>query len=254
MAIIYRHWFPCTVTPENPHGKGYTGQTHRSLKERDRRRFAPSAVKDSVSLKRAIAKYGKENMQTDIIENNISPIKEVVNEREIYWIAYFNDFHNGYNQTIGGDGAGAGKQNPCFGRTGEKHPCFGRTGEKHPMFGKKRPEHSERMSKRMSGEKHPRFGKGHLIAGEKNPMFGNGHLIAGEKNPFFGKGHLIAGEKNPNARPEYSQARCFFFLEIAPMNASIKEKRKQFREAFNHIPRGTLRCWFRKWQSELENS
>ena len=104
MATIYRHWFPCTVTPENPHGKGYNGQTYQTVEERDRQRFAPSHDNDSVSLKWAIAKYGQENMQTDIIEDNILPIPDLVDEREIYWIAYFDDFHNGYNQTIGGDG------------------------------------------------------------------------------------------------------------------------------------------------------
>ena len=104
MATIYRHWFPCTVTPEHPHGKGYSGRTYRTLEERDRERFAPSSVKDSVGLKRAIVKYGQENMQTDIIEDNILPIPDLVDEREIYWIAYFDDFHNGYNQTIGGEG------------------------------------------------------------------------------------------------------------------------------------------------------
>ena len=104
MATIYRHWFPCTITPENPHGKGYTGRTYKTVEERDKGRFQPSAVRDSVSLKDAIVKYGQENMQIDIIESDILPIKEVVNEREKYWIVYFDDFHNGYNQTRGGEG------------------------------------------------------------------------------------------------------------------------------------------------------
>ena len=104
MATIYRHWFPCTVTLEHPHGKGYTGQTYRTVEERDKQRFAPSAVKDSVLLKDAIVKYGQENMQTDIIEDNLLPIPDLVDEREKYWIAYFDDFHNGYNRTKGGEG------------------------------------------------------------------------------------------------------------------------------------------------------
>ena len=104
MATIYRHWFPCTVTPEIPHGKGYTGRTNKTVEERDKARFKPSADKDSVGLKRAIVKYTKENMQTDIIETDILPIKEVVDEREKYWIAYFDDYHNGYNWDKGGTG------------------------------------------------------------------------------------------------------------------------------------------------------
>ena len=104
MATIYRHWFPCTITPEMPHGKGYVGQTYKTLEERDKVRFAPSAVKDSVGLKRAIVKYRIENMQTDIIESDILPIREVVDEREKHWIAHFDDYHNGYNRTKGGEG------------------------------------------------------------------------------------------------------------------------------------------------------
>ena len=121
MAIIYRHWFPCTVTAENPRGKGYVGYTYKTLEERDRIRFRPSAVKDSAGLKRAIAKYGKENMQTDIVESDILSIHDLVIEREIYWIAYFDDFHNGYNMAEGGKGGKIW------------------VGE-HPMLGKKNPQ------------------------------------------------------------------------------------------------------------------
>ena len=104
MPIIYRHWFPCTITAENPHGKGYTGQTYRTLEERDRERFAQSRPNDSKALKDAIIEYGEKEVRTDIIETDILPIPEVVDERERYWIAYFDDYHNGLNRTKGGDG------------------------------------------------------------------------------------------------------------------------------------------------------
>lgn len=29
---------------------------------------------------------------------------EQLNEREIYWISYYDTFYNGYNATLGGDG------------------------------------------------------------------------------------------------------------------------------------------------------
>ena len=292
MALIYRHWFPCTVTAENPHGKGYTGYTYRSLKERDKDRFCPSAANDSVGLKRAIAKYGKENMQTDIIQVGIIH-HEILLTREKYWIRHFDDYHNGCNRTIGGNGTGAGENHPNFGRTGERGTNYGNrwteeqrkkqserfSGENHYMFGKKHtPETIAKMSGENSamfgkkGKDHPMFGKGHLISGQKhgmfgrtgkkNPMFDKRHTpeakakFSGEKNGMFGKGHLISGEKNGmfgRTRPEYVQARWFFFLEIAPMQASTTEKRNQFHQAFESVPRWTRNNWLRKWNAELKN-
>ena len=107
--------------------------------------------------------------------------------------------------------------------SGENHWTYRLKGKKHPLFGKKCPEHSERMS----GENHPMFGKGHLLAGENNGMFGKGHLLAGENNGMFGRkgekhhhfgkkcpehSERMSGEKHPQVRPEYAQARWFFFV------------------------------------------
>ena len=48
---------------------------------------------------RAIRKYGLENFKFSIVEKCS---KEELNEKEKYWISYFNSFNNGYNQTLGG--------------------------------------------------------------------------------------------------------------------------------------------------------
>ena len=47
-------------------------------------------------------KYGIDNFKFEVIEE--CP-KELLNDREIYWIAELNTFDNGYNQTEGGDHA-----------------------------------------------------------------------------------------------------------------------------------------------------
>ena len=51
---------------------------------------------------RAIRKYSITRDNFEIIEQNIET-QEQVNEREIYWIAYYNSFKDGYNSTLGGD-------------------------------------------------------------------------------------------------------------------------------------------------------
>lgn len=52
----------------------------------------------------AMRKYGIKNFKFEIIEQ-IEYLK--LNEREIYWIAYYNSYNNGYNATLGGN---SGKQ------------------------------------------------------------------------------------------------------------------------------------------------
>lgn len=51
-------------------------------------------------LSRGIRKYGKDMYELIILEDNIP--KEKLNEREQYWIKYYDTYWNGYNQTIGG--------------------------------------------------------------------------------------------------------------------------------------------------------
>lgn len=62
-------------------------------------------------LYKAFRKYGIENFDFSIIEE--CPL-EKLREREKYWIAYFDTFHNGYNATEGGE--------DILPMPGEKHP------------------------------------------------------------------------------------------------------------------------------------
>lgn len=51
-------------------------------------------------LYRAMRKYGIENFTFDVIEEcDINSL----NDREIYWINYYDSYNNGYNSTNGGD-------------------------------------------------------------------------------------------------------------------------------------------------------
>lgn len=50
----------------------------------------------------AMQKYGIDHF--DIVEIEKCD-NEIINEREIYWIQYYNSFYNGYNATKGGDGS-----------------------------------------------------------------------------------------------------------------------------------------------------
>lgn len=62
-------------------------------------------------LYKAFRKYGIENFDFTIIEECSL---EKLREREKFWIAHFNTYHNGYNSTEGGE--------DIFPMPGEKHP------------------------------------------------------------------------------------------------------------------------------------
>ena len=54
-------------------------------------------------LYKAFRKYGIENFSLTILEE-CEESKEILKEREIYWINYYNTyFGEGYNATLGGD-------------------------------------------------------------------------------------------------------------------------------------------------------
>lgn len=90
----------------SPSGKSYIGQTIFSEQHRwaDHcyRAYRKQDPDYDYKLSRAIRKYGGENFTVKILENNLP--KELLNDRERYWIKFYNTFLNGYNQTLGGEG------------------------------------------------------------------------------------------------------------------------------------------------------
>lgn len=80
--------------------KIYIGQTSFSLNKRFQEHI--SEVKKNFKnrpLYSAMKKYGIEHFHIELIEETENP-----EEREIYWINYYNSYHNGYNATLGGEG------------------------------------------------------------------------------------------------------------------------------------------------------
>lgn len=70
---------------------------------------------DSLSVHNAIHKYGKRTEDdVEILEFIESKDRTLLQERERYWIKYYNTFleEKGYNLTLGGDGASEGVLNP----------------------------------------------------------------------------------------------------------------------------------------------
>ena len=81
--------------------KQYIGKTYESIESRWQEHCHD--YKKSRNEKRplydAMQKYGIENFTISLIEET-----DHLEEREVYWIAFYNTFKNGYNATLGGDG------------------------------------------------------------------------------------------------------------------------------------------------------
>lgn len=59
-------------------------------------------IKKNNKLYNAIKIYGINNFKFEIIETFQELNIELLQNREIYWIDYYNSYNNGYNSTIGG--------------------------------------------------------------------------------------------------------------------------------------------------------
>ena len=81
--------------------KLYVGQTIQTLNKRFNGHCCYSKSDRSVNMyiKRAIHKYGKDKFHITLIEE--CPIN-LLNDREKYWIAFYDSYNNGYNLTKGG--------------------------------------------------------------------------------------------------------------------------------------------------------
>lgn len=96
MAFIYK------IT-NDINAKVYIGKTLGSIEKRwkEHLRACKKSKNEKRPLYAAMRKYDTEHFKIALIEECH---KDIVSDREIYWIAYFDSFKNGYNATAGGDG------------------------------------------------------------------------------------------------------------------------------------------------------
>lgn len=106
-------------------GKLYIGQTITSIE----RRFSKHCGNENQIVSKAIHKYGVENFKVEEIDR--AETREELNEKEIYWIKYYNSLvPNGYNV------AGGGNKNIIVHELTRKKLSECHKGEKAPWYGK----------------------------------------------------------------------------------------------------------------------
>lgn len=79
----------------------YIGQTVKSVKKRftQHKNNSNKEYFSQIVLYKAFNKYGIENFECTEIEEIPN---ELLDEREKYWIKYYDSYYNGYNSTLGG--------------------------------------------------------------------------------------------------------------------------------------------------------
>ena len=91
-------------------GKIYIGQTRNKVEDRWKQHIVdsktPTGWQVNSILYKSIRKYGEKSFNIEIVEECDN---QLLNEREKYWIKYYNSYagnkgSNGYNLTLGGDG------------------------------------------------------------------------------------------------------------------------------------------------------
>lgn len=103
MGLIYKIINQCT-------NKVYVGQTTQTLEQRFATHIKMAIRKTNRRLYDSMNHYGYENFKPEVIEECVD---ELLNEREIYWIKYYDstDPNKGYNMTEGGGGGNTWKLN-----------------------------------------------------------------------------------------------------------------------------------------------
>lgn len=90
-------------------GKVYIGQTVKTLEKRKRKHINDAVSNRSKNVfHKALRKYGEDNFTWEVIDSAESETE--LSEKEIYWISFYHSYiyvdnSNGYNMTIGGEGA-----------------------------------------------------------------------------------------------------------------------------------------------------
>lgn len=97
----------CVYMRISPSGRKYIGQTSfdesKRWKEHSLNAYRKNRPDYNYPLSAAIRKYGAENFDCVILEDNIDDA-DILHEREMYWISYYNTYKNGLNATYGGEG------------------------------------------------------------------------------------------------------------------------------------------------------
>jgi len=140
-------------------GKVYIGKTTRTVAQRWTNLLAEVKRGSTNPIHNAIRKYGAGSFVTDILYE--AKTFEELTAMEIFFIVLHQSHksENGYNLTLGGDGASPGELNPMWGKT---HTDEVKAAQRTRRLGTKQ---TEKTKKKI----------GDAVRGEKNGFYGHKH-------------------------------------------------------------------------------
>jgi group I intron endonuclease len=179
-------------------------------------------------MKLDIQKYGIENFELTILEDNISDRKTLI-EREKYWIAYYDSTNKekGYNTCSWGSS---------------------QPNELNGMYGKHTTEEQKKKIRSWLAEQWQkeeyRQAQHDRMAGENNIMYGV-HLN-GELNPMYGKHHSEETRKKISERlkgkPQYANRKKVRCIETNEVFDSLTDASKKMNISLSYIS-NVLKHW-----------
>lgn len=169
--------------------KVYIGQSinlERRYQDHYKNHANPNLKDFQTKFYRALRKYGFENFTYEIIEEDDTYDPDTLDEREIYWIKYYDSYNNGYNSTIGG------------------HLNLTTIGENHPMAKLTNKEVLEiKDLLKNSRETEYEIANKYKVTQSLISEINNGErwttIGINEKYPLRSIGKLRTGENNPKA-------------------------------------------------------
>jgi group I intron endonuclease len=149
----------------NPKGKSYIGQS-RDIEHRFYYyKLSTNWIKEQRKLYYSFIKYGQENHQFEIIEECT---EDVINEREIYWINFYNSVQEGLNLKYGGIGG--------------RHSEETKQNISKSLMGKKQSKETvEKRSKSLKGQKRSEYTKQLMSESKKKVEITWGNKISESK-------------------------------------------------------------------------
>lgn len=183
--------YMCTCSGNN---KSYIGQA-KDVKDRKCEHLSELRGGHHFNqyLQRSYDKYKEDSFIWEVLEYCN---EDELDNKEIYWIAYYDTYKNGFNANEGGGG------NRGYKRTEETRKKSSESLKKAWAISDSR---RKEFSERMTGDKNPMYGKTSAL----NPAYGEDH--SGENNGMYGRHHTEEakelnrqahlGAKNKNSKP-----------------------------------------------------
>jgi group I intron endonuclease len=136
----------------NPNGNSYIGQS-RDIEHRFYYyRLSSDWIKKQRKLYNSLKKYGYENHVFEVIEECS---EEIINEKEIYWIDFYNSVEQGLNLKYGGIGG--------------RHSEETKQNISKSLMGKKQSKETiEKRSQKLKGQKRSEYTKQLMSDSKKN--------------------------------------------------------------------------------------